>query len=526
RQLELSYLEKANLFVVALDDEGYWYRYHHLFQALLRRKLQAHLGRDEIANLQRRASTWFYTEGLIEDAMRYALESGDELEAANVVERQRYQLIDQQDYHTLIHWMAQLPDTLVQQRPALLLTQAWIAHLQYRSEAMTPLILQAEVALEHNPQFLDIADLHILQGEVHLLWAVVYYWWGEGEKMLSHAQRALEHIPPTLTFFYSTSQMGVAWGYQMTGQTAKAIAFLQTTFELDPRSKPPVVHARLLHAMGLVSFRSGDLMACREPFLRLIEIAEPNQFILDLGWAHCCLGRVCYEWNWLTEALEHFSTAARCLQSTSLLTLLQANVFNLALTYQALGQPDEAQATLDQLCNMISNWETKAMLDETKAFEARLFLLQGRPAVAARQLETINLNIPEQLGDRTQLLPLIQVRCLLAQGGQTHLHTALDILHAVGLVVRNANHHPFMIETLALDALVQAALGQEEAALNVLHEAVILAKPGGFIRTWVDMGPSMARLLGQLVAHGTETDYLRRVLAAFDRVPSSPSLFP
>ncbi len=514
-----SHLEKANLFVVALDDEGYWYRYHHLFQTWLRHKLQSHLDKDGIANLQRRASVWFCREGLIEDALRYALASGDAAAAADLVEQQRHRLIDDQDYQTLTRWMGLLPNALVQERPALLLIQAWMAHLQQQSDAIAPLILQAEVELERQAQLLDATTHHVLEGEIDLLWATVYYWRGEGQKMLTHAQRALKHVPPAHTFFYSTIRMGVGWGYQMMGEPAQAIAFLQAALERDARSQDPVFQARMLHSIGLVLFRSGDLTACHAPLQRLIEMAEANRFILDFAWAHCCLGRVCYEQNRLIEAIDHFSSAADYLQPTSLLTVLQANIFGLALTYQALDQPDEAQAALDRLRDLLSGWKSKAILDETDAFQARLFLLQGRTNAAVRQIETLDTHMPERLGDRTELLPLIQVRCLLAQGGETHLRAAHHMLQAVWLVVKNVNHCGLMIETLVLEVLVQAELEQVEAALQGLQQAVELAQPGGFIRSFVDMGRPMARLLTQLVARGVETDYLGRVLAAFENMP-------
>ena len=109
-------LERANLFIVPLDDQRQWYRYHHLFQQLLRDQLVRKQERNEIAALHSRASNWFAENGLIDEALRYALNAGDLSMAAQLVEQNRLALLNDDKWYVLNMWLARLPDDVIQQR--------------------------------------------------------------------------------------------------------------------------------------------------------------------------------------------------------------------------------------------------------------------------------------------------------------------------------------------------------------------------------------------------------------------------
>jgi LuxR family maltose regulon positive regulatory protein len=116
----LKALERANLFLVPLDYERDWYRYHHLFQELLRHRLYVALSEEEINSLHRRASTWYEREGYIEEALRHSIKAGDLLAASQLVEKHRHTLINDDEFHTLERWLKLIPEEMVQTRPSMM----------------------------------------------------------------------------------------------------------------------------------------------------------------------------------------------------------------------------------------------------------------------------------------------------------------------------------------------------------------------------------------------------------------------
>ena len=122
----IAQVKKENLFLIGLDRENRWFRYHHLFRRFLDNQLQRHRSAGEISALHSRASAWFAENGFIDEAIQHALAAGDEIGAAQLVEQNRQAMLNSDRWHVLEKWLSMLRDIVIQQRPELLLTQAWV----------------------------------------------------------------------------------------------------------------------------------------------------------------------------------------------------------------------------------------------------------------------------------------------------------------------------------------------------------------------------------------------------------------
>ncbi|HZD73349.1 MAG TPA: AAA family ATPase, partial [Actinomycetota bacterium] len=150
-QRMLEDLERADLFLVALDEERRWYRYHRLFADLLRVRLRAE-DAERPPRLHRRAAAWFEEQGLIDDAVRHAMAAGDPRRAARLVEESFDEVLRRAEGATLRRWLAALPAEVVRSRPRLSLAQAVAAYNAGRLEAVEPLLEDAERALAERPE--------------------------------------------------------------------------------------------------------------------------------------------------------------------------------------------------------------------------------------------------------------------------------------------------------------------------------------------------------------------------------------
>jgi LuxR family maltose regulon positive regulatory protein len=169
----LETLQLEHLFIIPLDGQRRWFRYHHLFQQLLTAELKKRYSADEIAVFHLKASTWYSQNGLVDEALQHALEAGDDMAAAQLLEENARALLDEDRWHILVKWMARVPDSVIRQRPRLLIAKAWVKFHQFAMQSIPPLLELVGTTLE------DDAAAQPLWGEVDFFWGHHWYWQGQ-----------------------------------------------------------------------------------------------------------------------------------------------------------------------------------------------------------------------------------------------------------------------------------------------------------------------------------------------------------
>ena len=181
----INWLSRSNLFVIALDNDGRWFRYHHLFQQLLVRLLKSEFSEATIAALHQNASAWLERHERVIDAIDHALASGDVTAASQVLERQRHTVLNNDNWPLLENWIARFPDDCLQNQPAILITKGWLSNFRGAIWAIPPILERLDFLRQN--EALDPS----LEGEIKFFKAVVLFWSGRIEESLDHVQRAL-----------------------------------------------------------------------------------------------------------------------------------------------------------------------------------------------------------------------------------------------------------------------------------------------------------------------------------------------
>ncbi len=510
-QAVLTYVLQTHLFIVPLDAQGEWYRYHHLFRDLLRHQFQVDTGPALRATLHRRASTWLADHGWIEEAFQHALAGGDELAAANLVTARRHDLFYHEDWRTLERWLALFPETLVQQHPGLLMCKAYLFHFQFKLAAIPPL-LQTIAARLDDPT-LTAADVRLLQGEIALHSSQLLYWQNEGQRSLAAAQQVLTHLHASYIYLYGSALLYLGGAAQMTGQAAVALPTLRATLEAKQTTANTLV-ARALMTLTFMHYFTGELTAAQQYAQALLQVATQADLALSIGWGHYVLGSIAYEWNDLETAVQHFTWLVEQRYSSNILAVHDSWV-RLAWLEQVQGRLDQAQQHMAGLLQFHQEQGNLHFLPLVDAFQARLALHQGDVATAVRWVEVSHLPPPRWSLISFDRPVLTHAKIRLAQGVPADLVQALGNLAQLREVAEFTHNTLRLVEILAVQALVEAAQGETEVALATLQRAVLLAKPARCIRTFVDLGPPLARLLYALTKRDIEAEYLGQVLAAF-----------
>ena len=509
----LEWMEEANLFLVALDDKGTWFRSHHLFRELLQQRLLSEMSEVSMACLHARAADWFAAQGLPEEALRHALAAGDDLGAALIIEQHRHALLDGEDWRTLLHWIDQLPEELVNQRPSLLLVRAWHQQWRWHYETMPRLLERVEELLSRSIEGTTEAERRLLRFEIDTLWGTLFFAHGDGPRCLERAQRAVECVPTAHIYAGSTCLSNLAYGYQMTGQARTAVRILEESLAGD-QARDDHFAARLMHGLSIVYYLSGDLRMQELMASRLLRLSPEKSLALTRPWAYLTAGAACYQQNRLEEAATHLLAVTEHPYTANAVTSHTA-MLTLALTYQAQGLPEAARQMAEESLEFALEIRHTGQIVESHAFRARLALLQGDLRAALRWARDVT---SEELPARTLTPEVPRVtlaRVLLAQKTRDSLHEASQILEGMVGIARGVHSVPHTIELLALQALVSDAQEKGQEALHLLRQSLDLAQPAGFLRVFVDLGPTMAPLLHRLAESESEPGYIRRILATF-----------
>ena len=273
----LETLQQDQLFIIPLDGQRQWFRYHHLFQQLLLAELKKRYSADEIAGLHLKASAWYSQTGFMDEAMQHVLEAGDIQAAAQLVEENARTLLDEDRWHLLEKWLARLPDSVIRQRPRLLIAKAWIGFHQFALQTIPPLLELVGTIL------IDDETAPPLQGEVDFFWGNHWYWQGQRTRSLDLFNRALENIPKTHHLARGEAEVFWSLASQMSDQKEEAVQRLNSWL-YDEQPPHPGRQTKLLGTLIFLDILSGDFNDAVLHTLQAQELAAKhnNRYISSL----------------------------------------------------------------------------------------------------------------------------------------------------------------------------------------------------------------------------------------------------
>ena len=513
----LEYLERANLFVVPLDGRREWYRYHRLFADLLRSRLrQAH--RDLVPRLHCRASEWYEQNGLIAEAIDHALSAEDFERAAHLIEQVAEATLMRSEVATLLRWVEALPDELVRARTTLCLYHAWALLLSGR-----PLD-----AVESRLQDIDW-DADLTLGRLAPLRAFVSVFQGQVPRATELSRQALERLPEDELFLRSMAAWNLAISYMLSGDVAAGSQALDEAARMSQKAGNVMIAVMTLCNLAELHMSQGRLGEARVTYQRALGLATDQQGqplpIADM--ALMGLGELWRERNDLEAATRYIAEGIQRIRQWGEIGALDGYV-SLARIRQAQGDVDGARDAIQKAQQLAIKFDATEMDDLMVAMhQVRLWTAQGDIKAALRWVEERGLGVvigaaePEELEETDSFLDyqlrkreyIALARVLIAQDRPQE---ALSLLEPLVPMMEQRGNKRRVIELEILKALALQAQGHGAQSLIALEHALSLAEPGGYVRVFADEGPPMARLLYQAAAHGIATEYVGRLLRAFD----------
>ncbi len=509
----LEWIERSELFLVPLDDHREWYRYHHLFQELLRHRLSTEMVTEEVKELHLRASAWFEERGLVDEALQQALAAGDIDLVACKMKAGLCEVINREDRPTLERWLSLLPEELIQRDPGLLMIRVWALQLSWRLDLQLKVIQQVEELLDSGAGVaLPEGELQFLRGQIFLIKAQYAYLHNQTSLAIDLCRQVLAILPPSWTFVRGAAMLYLGLAMQANGEVRAAETLLLDEYELcvDKTDLYPMV---LLQSLGYIYLWTGQPRKAIQVGGVLTQGAIHSGITFTENWGDYFIGMASYQCNDLETSEQHFT---KILKNHYIAhgSAYRDAVAGLALIHQIKGESANAWQLLEAISRSDIE-ETGAEDSRTGSLRARLQLLQGDLEGARRWVESFSSPPPDQPIIWLEEPQVTRARVLLARGAESDLRMAQQILDVLEDITDRTHNTRFKIEILALRALALEALGETTEANTILKQALELAYPGGLIRVFVDLGTPMQKMLHQLEEQGLSVEMIQRILAAF-----------
>ncbi len=524
-QALLEGLERANLFLVPLDDKRQWYRYHHLFRDLLYARLKQRRG-DALRTLHTRAAEWYEQNELTSEAIHHSEAAGDFDTAAQLIEHNAPSAVLRGEIATVIAWIGTLPAELVRYRPWLSIYHAWALAFAGQTERVESMLRAAELeARRRRGESQGSSETESMLGQIASLRAYTALLGGNVSMASEQASLAHKRLPACDLMTRGTITFVLADTYQIVGDLPRACETLSEVIQIARSMDNLYLTINGMLELAYLRKVRGQLHQAQALYQEVLEMESElggPHFPL-LGSAKVGMGDLWREWNDLPSATQWINEGVEYNRRRGSPNFLAQSYLALGRVLQAQGDLESAFDALDKAEQLIQKYRVSLRaVSAAKALRIRLFLARADLASALGWIrENPDGGQEDELSYVQEPYTIARARVLLAQAKPDQ---AMHLLTRVGEAAQAGGRMGTLIEILALQALAWRAQNDLPRALAVLERAVMLAQSEGYVRLFVDEGSPMTDLLQRLESGCKSGDsrpgvkileYISRLLNAF-----------
>lgn len=529
-QAILEYLERSNVFVVSLDEDRRWYRYHHLFADLLSYRFRQQPA-DQISAAHERAAIWLLRNGQMFDAIGHALAAGNFSLAIAAIEAATPAIPMQGKASTLLTWLDAIPPQYVRQNPRFLLMYAW-AHL-YRNELekLEPRITAAlrSLGIQHFndrdwPPDASAEDRDVL-AQINALRVFKTVYLGQPGLAVKIGEYALSQIDPGPSIGRAAVLAALGDAYRdVDNLTAASRAYSDAIFasadipNLSMKMDLVAIHAKMGNLRQAIQICE-EVRAWGE---------DRHQIVFPLARANILLADLLRERNALDRAQEVLELGIQQSELGGYLRYLIAGLVTLARLHSIRGDREKSRSAIERAVRIARESGVEKLIILAELNQARLLSTASigdlQAAQAWAKASALSLDDSVSYPDEDRYLVLARIT-LAGPASPAEIDALIQLLQRLLVAASQAGRTGSMIEILALQALAYRSGGESGAALRLLEQALTLAEPEGYVRIFSDEGLPMAELLRLTIQQGRHVPYPARLLATIADSPPSPGAF-
>lgn len=521
-QAVLTDLEQKNLFLIPLDDQRRWYRYHHLFADLLRHHLQKNYAVD-LPALHERASAWYEENDLLADALNHALAAKDIDRIVQLTDKLTVYKLDRGESKALLNWLERLPEFPIVQYPWLLVARTWALFNLGKYEAVEDSLAEIEVLLASQKLPGELKTR--IQGHTAAIRSYLAELREDPQSAMQQAENALAWLPDK--DIHLKSFVAIRWANCLAwfGELNRAIQAYQQAGESSKHIGEGQLAITALSEMSVIQMIAGNLRQALRSIYEINQYAESlakrdgrRPSAMGILYRHLC--SIKRELNELAEAEQYAVEAIKICKSwgekESHLFALMAQ----ARVQFAQGEDEQVEQSFRQIIQIAGEISPHYVAQFT-TWIILYQLLMGELSEVERWVQDLDLKPGVAFGYDRQLEYYNYARYLFAREDYPQ---ALEVVDDLLKVVNLAGAGIYTIRYRTLQSLILLKLDREEDAMIAMEDALSSARSEGYVRSILDEGEAVGGALRTAIAQGIEVDYAGQLLRAHQREPKrSPS---
>jgi LuxR family maltose regulon positive regulatory protein len=508
----LEWLENTNMFLISLDDEHRWYRYHALFREILLKRAKEKFSQEQLNILNKKICKWFEDNNLIEKALNHAMELRDFELAADIVERSSAQALEGDEWLRLERWLGMLPSDVIDQRARLLVSMAWIGKINFNFNQLAVSLNKCQVVLGEHPEKSPLyGEICCLLGYMRLFVDT------DVKKGIEFIKTAMKLIPESnYGTLRAETEMQFVLLLHCAGKSEEAIDYaLNKLYKLNPDRQR--IWERLQIGLCNVYLLGADLIHCYSYAKQMREITEKKGNLYAGVWSRWFMGASSFYRFELNEAIEHFDWIVQKRFAVFNHAVIDS-IYALAVIYQMQGdegKADETVAIMEEYVNWTKRPSHNTLLGSLKA---RLELMRGNTVEAVTWQRSFHVvvvlpTIGFFIGART----ITECASLAAEGTESSLKAASEKIKKMLDVAKVLNYKGIQIELLILQSIVYYKQRRERNAVNVMKQAVEIAESGSWVFPFIEHGEDAMRIMELLIKEKVHSPYCERLKEAYHK---------
>jgi LuxR family maltose regulon positive regulatory protein len=516
-QVILERLEQENLFLIPLDDERQWYRYHHLFADVLRSRLK-NSSPDLLEDLHMYAVEWYQENGFISEAVSHSIQATNTEKVAELIEQNALGLLMRGEFTTLLGWIEHV-ETLADQHPWICIYAAWAYTLSGKLDVVEPWLSKVEEKKAGN----NLSNDDLL-GHMAAIRAYASASQGDAHKAIAFAHKALDYLPETNQIIRGVATMTLGTANRIKGNNIEATQALEKAGQLGHQAGNLYLELGAISSLADILFDQGKLHQSYDTYNQMLRLAtRPDGSLLHAaGMAYFGLSMIVYEWGDIEDAGKYSQLAIDLCKQWGHIIQLAGSYVMQSRVFLAQGEIEEAQHALNNAENLSRSHSLVPRADSwLKAFRVRLWLAQENVEATAKWAEKYNesnFDVDFSYLREAEYLTLVRVQIV-----QKEFEDALRIIEKLESAAERTGRMGSLVEILTLKALVYQAMDDIPQALNALERALNSGRPEEYLRVFIDEGPPMIELLRHAGSKGIESHYVATILAATKQEAALPT---
>jgi LuxR family transcriptional regulator, maltose regulon positive regulatory protein len=504
----LRRLDEANLFLVPLDNDRRWYRYHHLFAQFLLLRLHETEGQT-IPVYTRRAMDWCSAHGYQREALGYALEAKSFEQAAQIIEGLAPGIMSAEGPSLVLQWIKALPDPLVRQHPTLCVHYAWALTFAGRTVEALDYLGTAETLAALLPEK-GAADII---GYIAAHRTYLQFFQGDYRETIRFGKQALTLLPEQDTVMRARTATFLGNGLRYAGDFAGAEQTLAQAESLALRTGSLYIANMCYTSLAELHNERGKLAQAISAYQRGLEFNQRHAGRPDIplaGFTYAGIGRTEREWNHLEEALSLLTKGVALCHEGYQIDLLALSLMELSLLQRDLGAYDQARQSLAEAREITQQFSSDWGVATVDGFLARIEIAAGNLDEAQHWANNCGINLQDEWHFERGVEYETLWRLLIVQEKYAD---SLLLLNQLYSQYKPAGRWGRLVEILAWQARAYAGLSDLPRAVEAIQEALAIAEPGGYMRSFLETGQPLVQVL-QLLPPSAYCDRLLEAFAA------------